>query len=65
MGDLGNVTGKTSGEIDALLAISPGDTTSVGTIIATGEREGKKVLLSRKTGSGEKWQVTAGMTQIE
>ncbi len=64
-GDLGNITGKTSGEIDALFAVSPGDSTSTGTIIATAEREGHQVILTRKTGAGNKWQVTNALTQIE
>jgi hypothetical protein len=64
VGDLGNVTGLKSSEISAKLSISPTDSTAVGTLIATGEREGKQVILTLKTGEGHKWQY-AGLTQIE
>ncbi|MGA7703812.1 MAG: hypothetical protein WB998_02835 [Solirubrobacteraceae bacterium] len=63
IGDLGSITGKTSAEIDALLKLSPTDAASVGTLIATAEREAKKVVLTRKTGAGNKWQFAA-LTEI-
>lgn len=54
--DLGNISGKTSAQLDALYPKTPGNGT-----VAVGNNAGAPVLLHRYAG---KWQYSAAMTQI-